>query len=191
MSAATTAAASICVVLQTRNTFQWQDLPVMASVWPPGTMCRMFFSAETCAIASASAEFTLPSRKSTWSPSIILRDFWTAVPASPLVEVLDQQLRLLAEDAALAVDLVDGELAADGLVLAIGAVGARQRVAEAELDDVGRAGGDDIGAGDGGGAEGQGGFDKRTAVDRRRGRQKRHAVSSHVRTIVRAMPASP
>ena len=37
-------------------------------------------------MASASAEFTLPSRKSTLSLSISLRAFCTAAPASPLVK---------------------------------------------------------------------------------------------------------
>jgi hypothetical protein len=39
--------ASICVVLQTRKTFQLQLEPVTASVWPPGTMWRMLFSFDT------------------------------------------------------------------------------------------------------------------------------------------------
>src|SRR5450432_646158 len=34
--------ASIRVVLQTRNTFHLQSLPVIESVWPPETMCRIF-----------------------------------------------------------------------------------------------------------------------------------------------------
>ena len=113
-----TAAASICVVLQTRKTFQWQLAPVTASVWPPGTMCRIFFSLETCAIASDSAELTLPSRKSTLSPSISLRAFCTAVPASPLVGILDEQFDFAAENAAFGVDLFDRELTADQFVLA-------------------------------------------------------------------------
>jgi len=74
------------VVLQTRNTFHLQLTPVMPSVWPPGTMCRTPFSFDTWAIAWASAEFTLPTRKSTLSRSINLRAFCTAAPASPLVE---------------------------------------------------------------------------------------------------------
>ena len=32
------------VVLQTRKTFQWQSVPVTASVWPPVTMCSVFSS---------------------------------------------------------------------------------------------------------------------------------------------------
>ena len=51
-----------------------------------GNDMQDFFSLETWAIARASAELTLPSRKSTLSSSISLRAFWTAVPASPLVE---------------------------------------------------------------------------------------------------------
>src|SRR5665213_2361719 len=39
--------ASIRVVLQTRNTFHLQSLPVIESVWPPETTCRTFFSAVT------------------------------------------------------------------------------------------------------------------------------------------------
>ena len=97
------------------------------------------FSLETCAIASASAELTLPSRKSTLSLSISLRAFCTAVPASPLVEILDHQLDLAAEDAALGVDLLERELAADQFVLAERGVGAGQRVVEADLDRVGGA----------------------------------------------------
>src|SRR5579862_5204746 len=86
MSVGATALASIWVVLQMRNTFQWQLLPVTASVCPPGTTCSTPFSLLTSAIASESAEFTLPSRKFTLSRSINLRAFCTAVPASPLVE---------------------------------------------------------------------------------------------------------
>ena len=132
-SAFATALASICVVLQTRKTFQWQSEPVTASVWPPGTTWRMLFSMETFAIASASAELTLPSRKLTWSRSISLRAFCTAVPASPLVES-STEARPTAEDAALGVDLVERELAADQFVLAERGVGAGQRIVEADLD---------------------------------------------------------
>jgi hypothetical protein len=77
------------VVLQTRNTFHLQLTPVMPSVWPPGTMCSTPFSFETWAMAWASAEFTLPTRKSMLSRSISLRAFCTAAPASPLVESSD------------------------------------------------------------------------------------------------------
>ena len=45
--------ASILVVLQTRNTFHLQSLPVIESVWPPETTCKIFFSAVTWAIAAA------------------------------------------------------------------------------------------------------------------------------------------
>ena len=99
------------VVLQTRNTFQWHCVPVTESVWPPGTMWKTFFSKLTFAIACASAELMLPSRKSTLSRSISLLAFCTATAASPLVEVLDQQIDLAAENAALGVDLLDRELA--------------------------------------------------------------------------------
>ena len=99
-------------------------------------------------MASASAELTLPSRKLTLSRSISLRAFCTAVPASPLVEVLDQKLDLAAENAALGVDLLDRELAADQFVLADRGVGAGQRIVEADLDFVGRPAGDDEGRGD-------------------------------------------
>ena len=94
-------------------------------------------------MASASAELTLPSRKSTLSPSISLRAFCTATPASPLVEVLDHELGRTAEDAALGVDLVERQLAAVKLVLPVGGVGAGQRIIEADPDRVGGAGADD------------------------------------------------
>ena len=92
----------------------------------------------TPAMAMASAELTLPSRKLTLSRSISLRAFCTAVAASPEVEVLDQKFGLTAENAALGVDLLDGELAADQFVLADRGVGAGQRIIEADLDFVGR-----------------------------------------------------
>ncbi len=74
--------ASIRVVLQTRNTFHLQSLPVIESVWPPETMCRIFFSAVTWAIAAAMPELTSPIMKLTWSRSISLRAFCTPVPTS-------------------------------------------------------------------------------------------------------------
>ncbi len=48
--------------------------------------------------------------------------------------ILDQQLHLAAEDAALGVDLLDREFAADLLVLAELGVGAGERIVEADLD---------------------------------------------------------
>ena len=83
-------------------------------------------------MARASAEFTLPSRKSTLSLSMSLRAFCTAWPASPLVEVLDHELDRTPKNAALGVDLVDRHLAADHLVLAVDGVGAGQRVVETD-----------------------------------------------------------
>ena len=68
------------------------------------------------------------------SRSISLRAFCTAVPASPLVEVLDQQLDLAAENAALGIDLLERKLRADQLVLAERGVGAGERVVETDLD---------------------------------------------------------
>ena len=154
MRALATAFASICVVLQTRKTFQWQLLPVMASVWPPGTICRTSFSFETCAMASANAELTLPSRKLTLSPSISLRAFCTAVPASPLVE---SSTRSSSGDGpgrlALRVDLVDRHLAADEAVLAGRGVGAGQRIVQADLDRIRGAGGNTERTGEWGGGE--------------------------------------
>ena len=61
------------------------------------------------------------------SPSISLRAFCTAVPASPLVESSTTQFDVAAENSALGVDLVDGELNADLLVLSQGGVGSGQR----------------------------------------------------------------
>ena len=45
------ALASMVVVLQIRNTFHLQLVPVIGSVWPPGTMWKTFFSLVTCDIA--------------------------------------------------------------------------------------------------------------------------------------------
>ena len=39
------------VVLQMRNTFHLQSVPVIGSVWPPGTMWNTFFSLVTWLIA--------------------------------------------------------------------------------------------------------------------------------------------
>ncbi len=122
------------VVLQTRNTFQWHCVPVTESVWPPGTMWNTFFSKLTLAIACASAELMLPSRKLTWSRSISLLAFCTATAAVAAGRILDQQFDLAAENAALGVDLFDRELRADQFVLAERGEGAGQRIVEADLD---------------------------------------------------------
>ena len=63
-------------------------------------------------------ELMLPSRKLTLSRSISLLAFCTAVAASALVEVLDQQFDLAAENAVFGIDLVERELRADQFVLA-------------------------------------------------------------------------
>ena len=63
------------------------------------------------------------------------------MPVSALVEILDQQLGLAAEDPAFGIDLLDRQLAADLLVLAELGIGAGQRIVEAELDLVGGASG--------------------------------------------------
>ena len=97
-------------------------------------------------MASESAELTLPRRKSILSPSISLRAFCTATPASALVEILEHELNPTAEDAALGVDLVKGHLAADELVLAERRISAGQRIVEADLDGVRGARGSDEGA---------------------------------------------
>ena len=99
------------------------------------------------------------------SPSISLRAFCTAWPASPLVEILDHQLGGAAEDAALGVDLVERHLAADQLVLAGGGVSAGQRIVEADADRVGGAGADDEWTGELGGGERRAGFDESAPVD--------------------------
>ena len=154
------------VVLQTRNTFQWQSVPVTASVWPPVTMCRMPAWFETSPMASAIAEFTLPSRKSTLSRSISLCAFCTAVPVSALVEILDQELDLAAENAALGVDLIDRQFAADLLVLAELGIGAGERIVEADLDRLVGAGLDHEWARDLHGADRQTGLEHRPALHR-------------------------
>ena len=50
-SSGVTAAASIDVVLQMRNTFHLQSVPVSGSVWPPGTIWNTFFWLVTCNMA--------------------------------------------------------------------------------------------------------------------------------------------
>ena len=45
------AAASIEVVLQMRNTFHLQSVPVIGSVWPPGTIWKTLASLVTCDMA--------------------------------------------------------------------------------------------------------------------------------------------
>ena len=87
------------------------------------------------------------------SPSISLRAFWTAVPASPLVESSTTKSTLTAENSALGVDLLDGELNADLLVLSEGGVGSGQGIVHPDLDAVGGArapneGTRDLGRGD-------------------------------------------
>ena len=89
---------------------------------------------ETSAIASESAEFVFPRRKSILSRSISLRAFWTAVPASPLVEVLDDQLDWTAQDAAFGVDLVDRHLATKELVFPERRERAGQRIVKSDPD---------------------------------------------------------
>ena len=87
------------------------------------------------------------------------------VPASPLVEILDDELDRTAEDAALGVDLVERHLAADELVLAQRRVGAGQRIVEADLDGVRGAGADDERTGELSGGERRPRFDECAAVD--------------------------
>ena len=79
--------------------------------------------------------------------------------------ILDQHFGLASENSALGVDLLDGELAADDFVLAVGRVCAAQRIGEAELDGIGRAGGDHERAGDLRRAERERGLHDCTAID--------------------------
>ena len=81
--------------------------------------------------------------------------------------ILDQQLDLAAEDAALGVDLVDRELGADQFVLAERGVGAGQRIVEADLDVVGRARGLNEGRGELATPADRGGLDDGAAADSR------------------------
>ena len=83
---------------------------------------------------AASAELTLPSRKSTLSRSISLRAFCTAVPASPLVESSTSSSTLRPRMPPLALICSMRELAADQFVLAERGIGAGQRIVEADLD---------------------------------------------------------
>ena len=98
------------------------------------------------------------------------------MPVSALVEILDQQLGLAAEDAALGVDLIDRQLAADLLVLAELGIGAGQRIVEAELDLVRGPRGDDEGCGKLGDAGRSGRLDDAAAVEFR---QKGSAGHDH------------
>ncbi len=59
--------------------------------------------------------------------------------------ILDQQLDLAAEDAALGIDLFERELGADHLILAERRVGARERIVEPDLNCIGGARRDDEG----------------------------------------------
>jgi hypothetical protein len=106
-------------------------------------------------MARASAEFTLPSRKSTLSH----RD--AGVAAS---RIFDDEFGRSAEDAALGVDLVQRHLATDELVLARARVGAGQRIVQADLDGVGGAGADDERAGELSGGKRRSRFDECAAA---------------------------
>src|SRR5438067_9699960 len=91
--------------------------------------------------------------------------------------VLDEQLHLAAEDPTFGVDLLDGELGTDELVLPQGRVGSRERVVEADLDRLLAARLDD-GRGEERGARGRRGLDD--GPPRHRGRSARllHRVLS-------------
>ena len=61
------------------------------------------------------------------------------MPASLLVEILDNQLDCAAKNAFLRIDLFDRELTANQFVFAKAGKGASQRIVEANLHDVGGA----------------------------------------------------
>ena len=164
-SALATAFASICVVLQTRNTFQWQLVPVIASVWPPGTMCSTPFSFDDLRHGERKRRVDVAEQEVDLVAVDQLARLLHRRAGVAAGRILDHELDLTAENAALGVDLVERHLAADQLVLAGGGVSAGQRIVEADLDRIGGAGADDEWAGELGGGEGSPGFDECAAVD--------------------------
>jgi hypothetical protein len=68
-----------------------------------------------------------------------LRAFCTADAGVAAGGILDKQFEFPSENAALRVDLLDRELKADQLVLAVRGKGAGQRVVDPDLDAVGGA----------------------------------------------------
>ena len=163
-SALATALASICVVLQTRNTFQWQLAPVIASVWPPGTMWRMPFSLRHLRHRERQRRIDVAEQEVDLVALDQLARLLHGGAGVAAGRILDQQLDLAAENAALGVDLLDRQLAADQFVLAERGVGAGQRIVEADLDRVGGAGADDERTGELGGGKDRPRFDESTAV---------------------------
>ena len=102
------------VVLQTRKMVQWQSLAGdRVGVAARHDMQRLELVRRPAPRASAMEEFTLPSRKSDLVALDQLARLLHRVPVISVVEILDQQLDLPAEDAALGVDLLDRQLAAD------------------------------------------------------------------------------
>ena len=153
-SAAATALASICVVLQTRKTFQWQLAPVTASVWPPGTICRIPFSLRYLRHGERQRRVHVAEQEIDLVAVDQLARLLHRNAGVAAGRILDEELDRPAENAALGVDLLERQLAADQLVLAERGVGAGQRVVEADLDGVGGAsaemtnGPSDLGAGE-------------------------------------------
>ena len=109
------------------------------SVWPPGTMWKTLFSMLTFAIACASAELMLPSRKSTWSRSISLLAFCTATAASPLVESSTRRSTWRPRMPPLALICSTASCAPISSFLPTAANGAGQRIVETDFDSARRA----------------------------------------------------
>ena len=122
------------VVLQTRNTFQWHCVPVTRVGMAAGHDVEH-------ALLEADVRHRLRQRR------VDVADQEVDLVALDQLErllhrgggvaagrILDQQLDLAAENAALGVDLLDGELRADQFVLAERGEGAGQRIVEADLD---------------------------------------------------------
>ena len=125
--------ASIRVVLQTRNTFHLQSLPVIGSVWPPETMCSTFFSAVTWAIAAAMRGIDVADHE---VDAVALDQLARLLHAGADVVggVLDQQFDLASENAALGVDLRDGVFGAHHLVAGRRGINAGQGIDHADPD---------------------------------------------------------
>ena len=132
-SSGVTALASIVVVLQTRNTFHLQLVPVIGSVWPPGTIWNTFFSFGHLRHRVGDAGIHVAEDH----VDLIAVDQLARLlhaGADVVGRILDQKLDLAAENAALLVDFGHGVFGAVDLALRQRRQHAGQRIDHADLD---------------------------------------------------------
>ena len=132
-SSGVTASASIVVVLQTRNTFHLQLVPVIGSVWPPGTIWKhlLFIGHLRHGVGDAGIHVAEDDI------DLVAVDQLARLlhaGADIVGRILDQKLDLTAENAALLIDFGVGVFGAVDLALRQRRQHAGQRIDHADLD---------------------------------------------------------